>query len=91
LLFVRSPTAAQDGQWGAECREGGVCDLGLSCASDNVCRAAPFPEVHAGIGLDILLGRRWALGIAVRYYALMRAISDIPVYVHGGVRLSVRF
>jgi hypothetical protein len=91
LLFVRSPVAAQPGQWGAECREGNVCDLGLSCSSANICRAAPFPEVHAGIGLDVLLGRRWALGVAVRYYALLQALSNLPIYLHGSVRLSVRF
>jgi hypothetical protein len=91
LLFVRSPEAAQPGQWGAECRDGGVCDLGLSCSVDDVCRPTPFPEVHAGIALDVLIGRRWALGVAVRYYALLRAISELPVYIHGGVRMSVRF
>jgi hypothetical protein len=91
LLFVRSPAAAQPGQWGAECRQDGVCDLGLSCSSDNICRAAPFPEVHAGIGLDVLLGRRWALGVAVRYFALLFAPTDLPIYLHGNVRLGVRF
>jgi hypothetical protein len=91
LLFVRSPKAAQAGQWGGECREGGVCDLGLSCSVDDVCRPAPYPEFHAGISLDILLGRRWAVGLGVRYYALLRAISQLPIYLHGCVRLSVRF
>jgi hypothetical protein len=91
LLFVRSPAAAQPGQWGAECRDGGVCDLGLRCSGENVCRAAPFPEVHAGIGLDVLLGQRWSLGVAVRYYALLQALSNLPIYLHGSVRLSVRF
>jgi hypothetical protein len=91
LLFVRSPVAAQPGQWGAACREGNVCDLGLRCSSEAVCRAAPSPEVHAGIGLDVLLGRRWALGVAVRYYALLQALSNLPIYLHGSVRLSVRF
>jgi hypothetical protein len=91
LLSVSSPAAAQPGQWGAECRDGGVCDLGLSCNSESVCRAAPLPEVHAGIGLDVLLGRRWALGVGVRYYALLQALSNLPIYLHGSVRLSVRF
>lgn len=91
LLFLRSPAAAQPGQWGAECRQGGVCDLGLSCNAEEICRPTPFPEAHAGIGLDILLGRRWAVGLAVRYYALLQALSELPVYIHGSVRLSVRF
>jgi hypothetical protein len=91
LLFVRSPPAAQPGQWGAECREGGVCDLGLSCSADEICRPAPFPEVHAGIALDVLLGQRWTVGLGVRYYALLQALSQLPVYLHGSVRLGVRF
>ncbi|WP_181198326.1 hypothetical protein [Enhygromyxa salina] len=91
LLFVRSPPAAQPGQWGAECRQGGVCDLGLSCNAEEICRPTPFPEVHAGIGLDILLGQRWAVGLSVRYYALLQALSQLPVYLHGSARLSVRF
>jgi len=91
LLFVRSPTAAQAGQWGGQCRQGGVCDLGLSCTVDDVCRPSPYPEFHAGIGVDMLLGRRWAVGLAVRYYALLSAISQLPIYLHGSIRLSARF
>ena len=91
MLFVRSPDAIQAGQWGGECRDGGVCDLGLSCSADLVCRPAAFPEFHAGIGLDVLLGRRWAVGVAVRYYALIAAISELPIYLHGSVRLLARF
>jgi hypothetical protein len=91
LLFVRSPDAIQAGQWGGVCRDGGVCDLGLACSSDAVCRPSPYPEFHAGVGLDLLLGRRWAVGVAVRYYALLAAIAELPIYLHGSLRLSVRF
>ncbi|HVI00503.1 MAG TPA: hypothetical protein VM869_17420 [Enhygromyxa sp.] len=91
MLFVRSPKAAQAGQWGGQCREGGVCDLGLSCSVDDLCRPSPYPEFHAGIGLDVLLGQHWAVGLAVRYYALLSAISQLPIYLHGSVRLSARF
>ncbi len=91
MLFVRSPEAAQAGQWGGECRQGGVCDLGLSCSADDVCRPAPVPEFHAGIGLDTLIGKHWSIGFAVRYYALLSAISDLPIYLHASLRLSARF
>jgi hypothetical protein len=91
MLFVRSPQAVQSGQWGGECRQGGVCDLGLSCNADDICRPAPQPEFHAGIGLDVLLGQRWSVGVAVRYYALLQAISELPIYLHGSLRLSARF
>jgi hypothetical protein len=91
LMFVRSPEAAQAGQWGGECRQGRVCDLGLSCSTDDVCRPAPTFEVHAGVGLDILFGRRWAVGLAVRYYAPLQALANLPFYVHGSLRLAARF
>jgi hypothetical protein len=91
LLFVRSPSAAQPGQWGAECRQGGVCDLGLSCDAADLCKPTPFAEVHAGLGVDILLGQRWAVGLSLRYYALLQQIAQLPVYLHGSVRLSARF
>ncbi len=91
LLFVRSPPAAQAGQSGGECREGNVCDLGLSCSAAQICAPAPFPEVHAGIALDVLLGQRWSLGLGVRYHALIQAISQFPMFVTGHVRLGVRF
>jgi len=91
LMFVRSPPAAQAGQWGAQCSPGDVCDLGLACSLEQRCRPAPFAELHAGIGLDLLLGQRWALGVAVRYYALLQALADLPIYIHGSLRLSARF
>jgi hypothetical protein len=91
LLFVRSPEAAQAGQWGGQCREGGVCDLGLSCSVDDVCRPSPYPEFHAGVGFDVMIGQHWAAGLAVRYYALLSAISQLPIYLHGSIRLSARF
>lgn len=91
VMWLRSPEAAQAGQWGGECREGGVCDLGLSCNAEEICRPTPFVEVHAGIGFDVLLGRRWAVGAGVRYYALVSAISELPIYIHGSLRLAARF
>jgi hypothetical protein len=91
LLLVRSPEAAQAGQWGGECRDGGVCDLGLSCNAEEICRPSPYPEFHAGVGLDVLIGRHWAIGLALRYYSLLSAISNLPIYLHGSLRLSARF
>lgn len=91
LLFVRSPPEAQAGQWGAECRTGNVCDLGLSCSAAQLCEPAPFPEVHAGIALDVLLGQRWTVGVGVRYHALIQAISEFPMLITGHVRLGLRF
>ncbi len=91
LLFVRSPAWAQPGQWGGPCATGNVCDLGLRCSAANFCEPAPFPEVHAGIALDVLLGERWVAGLHVRYHALLQALSQIPLYLSAGVRLGVRW
>jgi hypothetical protein len=91
LLWARSPAAVQAGQWGGQCRQGSVCDLGLSCSVENVCRPTAHPELHAGVGFDVLIGQHWAVGVAVRYYALFQAISAFPIYLHGSLRLSARF
>jgi len=91
LLFVRSPDQAQSGQWGGKCRDGNLCDLGLSCSAAMVCEPAPFPEVHAGIALDVLLGQRWSVGVGVRYHALIQAIAQFPMFITGHLRLGVRF
>lgn len=91
LMFVRSPDAAQDGQWGGACRGDGSCDFGLSCSAEDRCRPTPVPTVHIGLGVDVLFGRRWALGLQFRYYALLSAIADLPVYLMGNLRLSLRF
>lgn len=91
LLFVRSPSGPQAGQWGGECRANGVCDLGLSCSAEEICRPTPVFEGHVGVALDVLLGRRWAVGLGVRYYALVSALTELPVYLMASVRLSARF
>lgn len=91
LLFVRTPAGPLDGQWGGACRSGGVCDLGLSCSDDEICRPSPVFEAHAGIALDYLIRDHWAVGLGVRYYALISALADLPFYLTGSVRLSARF
>ncbi len=91
LLFVRSPSGPLDGQWGGSCQADGVCDLGLDCRADDRCRPRPVFEAHAGIAVDLLIGQRWAVGAGVRYYALISALADLPVYIAANVRLSARF
>lgn len=90
-MILTSPPPAISGQMGAQCRDGGVCDVGLSCGPDNTCRQTIVPEAHVGVGLDILLGRHWSLGFQVRYYALLSAVSVFPTYLLGAARLAARF
>jgi hypothetical protein len=91
VMVVSTPKAAQDGQRGAACLEGGGCDVGLFCAGDNVCHQGAVPELHAGAALEILLKDRWTLGASLRYYALLLAPTVFPIYLQAGVRLGVRF
>lgn len=91
IMLINTPKAAQDGQRGGACLDGGGCDTGLACASDNVCRQGIVPEVHAGAALEILLSDRWTLGASIRYYALLLAPTVFPIYLQAGLRLGVRF
>lgn len=90
-MVLTTPAPAISGQMGAQCRDGGVCDIGLLCSPDNVCRQTIVPQAHVGLGLDILLQRHWSVGFQVRYYALLSAVSVFPTYLIGAVRLAARF
>jgi hypothetical protein len=90
-MIITSPTGVQDGQRGSPCRGDGSCDTGLVCGSDDVCRPGLVPEIHAGLGLDILIGDRLAVGAYVRYHALLRDPATFPVYLVGAARLALRF
>lgn len=90
-MLMNSPEPAINGQQDAPCRDGGVCDPGLACAPDNMCRLTVVPEAHVGLGLDVLLGRHWSVGAQVRYHALLSSISVFPTYLVGALRLAARF
>lgn len=91
VLWLRSPEAVVRGQRGATCQSGGICEAGLVCAADNVCEAAPVLELHGGISVDVLLGTRWAVGVGLRYFALLSEPSVFPVYLQATARAGVRF
>jgi hypothetical protein len=90
-MVLNSPKAAISGQMGGACREDNVCDTGLSCGADQVCRPTLIPEAHVGVGVDVLLGQHWSAGLQIRYYALLSQISVFPTYLVGAVRLAARF
>ncbi|MBC8073360.1 MAG: hypothetical protein IAG13_33885, partial [Deltaproteobacteria bacterium] len=91
-MIVRAPDAVQDGQRGGACLEGGGCDVGLSCASEeNICRQSAIPRLHAGAGIEVFLSDRWSIGASIRYYALLTAPTVFPVYLQAALRLGVRF
>ncbi|MCX4244574.1 hypothetical protein [Paraliomyxa miuraensis] len=90
-IWMRSPTAIQDGQLGGTCRSEGVCDTGLACGADNMCHVGVTPQIHGGFSVDVLLGDRFAVGGELRYFALLAAPTSYPVYLLAALRASVRF
>lgn len=44
-----------------------------------------------GLGADYLISRRWAVGVAVRYHAVLSDLSRIPIYLTVGPRITLRF
>ncbi|MEM6996464.1 MAG: hypothetical protein AAF721_38525 [Myxococcota bacterium] len=72
-LIVRTPEAVQAGQRGGECNPDGTCDAGLRCSAAATCELGVLPTLHAGLGVDILLARRWSAGAGLRYYAVLTA------------------
>jgi hypothetical protein len=91
VLWLRSPEGVIRGQQGSQCRPNGICDPGLVCGGDNTCQGVPVFELHGGIAVDVLLGARWAVGIGVRYFALLSQPSIFPVYLQASARAGVRF
>lgn len=90
-MIIDTPDAAITGQMGGACREDGLCDTGLTCTADQVCRPTLIPQAHVGVGIDVLLGQHWSAGIQVRYYAMLSQISVFPTYLVGALRLAARF
>jgi hypothetical protein len=91
-MWLRGPEAIADGQQGAACRNDGTCDAGLTCnVAANVCEGGTIPQVHGGVGIDVMLADHWSVGASFRYFALLTAPQAFPIYLTAGARLGVRF
>ena len=91
-MFLRSPEAVAAGQMGGQCVDMALCDPGLRCnVAANVCQPAPAGTIHFGIGLDVLLGSHWSVGIGLRYFSFFAAPAMYPVYLQAAARLGLRF
>ncbi|MBL4686161.1 MAG: hypothetical protein JKY37_16325 [Nannocystaceae bacterium] len=88
---LSTPTAVQDGQRGGECLSDGTCDAGLRRGASATCQIGVLPELHAGLGVDVLLAQHWSVGAGLRYYALLSAPGVFPIYLTGTARLGVRW
>jgi len=90
VFRIGMPEGAMAGQRGLACVDGTTCDTGLTCRA-GTCVPAPVPEVHAGVAIDVMLAKRWYIGASMRYFALMVAPREYPVYLIGALRLGARF
>ena len=48
-------------------------------------------DIDIGLSADYLITRRVAVGLAVRYHALVTDLSRFPLYLTVGPRLVIRF
>lgn len=90
-MWIRSPETVVDGQRGGACGAQGVCDTGLTCGADNLCRVATTAQVQGGIAVDVLVRDRLAVGAELRYFALLTAPTSYPVYLVAALRATLRF
>ena len=91
VLRVATPAGVTNGQLGEACLDNSVCDVGLTCGGDNVCRQGLIFDLYFGGAVDVLVRRNLSLGFQIRYHALLTAPGKFPVYLIGGLRLGVRF
>ncbi len=89
-LRVAPPAGLIKGQLGQAC-DASQCDAGLTCGAGNVCRQSVIAELYFGGAVDVLARKHLSFGAQFRYYALLTAPGKFPVYLVGGVRVSVRF
>jgi hypothetical protein len=90
ITAMSSPDGVISGQRGRSCTADASCDVGLACVS-NRCVPRPLAHVAAGVAVDVRLGRRWAVGGFVRYYAALTNVAQFPVYLVTGLRATFRF
>jgi len=90
-LRVASPAGVQKGQLGQACGQQSACDTGLRCGAANKCEQSVIPELYFGAAVDLLVRRHISFGAQFRYHALLSAPGKFPVYLVGGVRVSLRF
>jgi hypothetical protein len=88
---IGTPTGLLAGQRDQPCIDASGCDTGMVCGADNVCRPGLLPELHAGLSLEMQLRRHLAVGFLLRYFALLTAPLNYPVYLTAAVRLTARF
>lgn len=71
--------------------EASIGVLGTVTLSPQGAQQAVNAGISLGLGADYLLTRRWAVGVALRYYAFVTDPARIPLYLTVGPRVLLRF
>lgn len=90
-LRLTYPEGALVGQQGAPCGAEASCDPGLKCSAEGFCVPSIAGDVHAGLSVDVLLGRHLTVGGEFRYHALLLDPGAIPIYLTLGARVGARW
>jgi hypothetical protein len=59
-------------------------------SNPEVAKSSDDFALGLGFGIDYLITRHVAVGVIVRYHALMTDLTRIPVYLYAGPRISFR-
>jgi hypothetical protein len=69
----------------------GNAAFGDNAAANAVVASSTAFGIGLGFGLDYLLTRHVAVGVLLRYHALLTDLTRIPVYLYVGPRVTFRF
>lgn len=69
----------------------GAATFADDASSSRVVPAATALAIGLGFGLDYLLTRQIALGVVVRYHALVTELNRVPIYLWVGPRVTIRW
>jgi hypothetical protein len=56
-----------------------------------MCRQGTLFAINVGAAFDVQVTHRFVLGAGVRYFAFVSNPGALPVYLHGSLRLGLRF
>jgi hypothetical protein len=69
----------------------GDATYGFGAGAEKVLKPITGFGVSAGFALDYLLTRRFAVGVEVRYHAVLSDLNRLPTYLYAGPRVVFRF
>ena len=67
----------------------GDASFGTGAPASALLSAVTAFAIELGFGVDWLISRRWALGVVVRYHALVSELERAPSFLYVGPRISL--